>query len=271
MAENIIPIPRVSVCLPTYNRGRFIAQAIDSVLKQSFTDWELIIVDDGSTDNTEFVIAPFLSDPRITYLKNEVNRHISFTRNRALDKARGEYIAVLDSDDYWTNLDKIAKQVKFLDEHRDYLVVGTRAEAVNPENKLLKQFSLPLSDREIRDNILGKNPIIHSTVLYRRAAVLAIGKYNLELNGIEDYDLWLRLGTVGKLANLADMAVAYRIHPNNIVQTDRLRLMRTNLSLIRKNWDKYPGYFRAYWRRKLRLSAYLIFQSIFHFLPKKVG
>lgn len=255
MAENITN-PKISINIATYNRADFIREAIESVLAQTFTDWELVIVDDGSTDKTAEIIAPFLSDPRLHYFKNETNRQISFTRNRARANSRGKYLAILDSDDAWSDHDKLAKQYAFLTTHPACLAVGTQATAVNPAGQLLKKISVPCSDWAIRQVILAKNPLIHSSVLYRREVVTEAGGYNLELNGIEDYDLWLRLGARGELANLPDDCVHYRVHPGNISLTDRARLMQTNITLVKARRSDYPHYRRAVLRRHLRYGAY---------------
>ncbi len=105
----------VSIIMPTYNCGRFIAESIRSVLAQTFTNWELIIVDDCSTDNTEDVVTYF-DDPRIHYLRNEQNKGAALTRNKALREAKGRYIAFLDSDDLWSP-DKLERQIAFMEQN----------------------------------------------------------------------------------------------------------------------------------------------------------
>jgi glycosyltransferase involved in cell wall biosynthesis len=253
--------PKVSVNIATYNRGFFLKQAIDSVLAQTWTDWELLIVDDASTDNTEAIVRPYLADPHVRYFRNDQNLNISFTRNRALDNSHGEYIAILDSDDYWTDPEKLAKQIAFLDAHPDYLAVGTQAITINDNGTRLGVLDLPLRDASIRGSILAKNPLIHSSVLYRRQPVIETGQYDLSLNAIEDYDLWLRLGRTGKLANLADRTVAYRLHAGNASVRDRLRLLRLNISLIKKNRRAYPSFAWALARRSLRYWLFYLLKS----------
>jgi len=246
----------ISVNIATYNRSLYIKEAIDSVLAQSYKNWELIIVDDGSTDNTNVVIAPYLKDPRIKYFKNETNKNISFTRNRALSLSQGEFIAILDSDDVWNDIDKLAKQITFLQKNPSYSLIGTNAVAIDPAGKPLRDLNVPLSDSEIKRVILSKNVIFHSSVMYRKDTVVDLGAYNLALNGIEDYDLWLRLGAVSRLANLSDRSLLYRIHGGNISLTDRLHLMRINVELVKQSRKSYPHFFRAIIRRQIRLWIY---------------
>jgi glycosyltransferase involved in cell wall biosynthesis len=255
MAEDL-GTPLVSVNIPTYNRGRYIKSAIDSVLAQSLTDWELIIVDDASTDGTDGIVRPYLIDPRIKYLANEQNQNISRSRNRALTESRGKYIAILDSDDLWTDPDKLAKQVAFLELHPDHAAVGTNADLIDPAGRTLGRTENPESDKAIRRLMLRQNPIIHSSVLYRKEAALTAGLYDPELNAIEDYDLWLRLGREAKLANLPDRLIGYRIHPGNTSVIDRLRLLRENINLIRRDRANYPNYLLALARRRIRLAAF---------------
>ena len=258
MDQNLT-LPLVSVNIATYNRGKYITEAIDSVLSQSFKNWELIIVDDGSTDGTENIVSPYLNDPRIKYFKNESNRNISYTRNRALLESKGRFIAILDSDDKWPDPDKLTKQVYFLDKHPDYGLIGTALIVINSQGEKLNEEKKPSTDERIKQQILFKNPITHSSVLYIRELVISLGSYDLNLNGIEDYDLWLRLGQVSKLSNLSDYSTAYRKHDNNISLTNRLKLMAINIDLVKKYQTNYPHYHLALFRRKIR---YLIFKLL---------
>ena len=246
--------PRVSINIITYNRADFIVEAIESVLAQNFTDWELIIVDDGSTDNTEKVIEKYLSDDRIHYFKNAKNLGICASRNRALNESHGEYVAILDSDDLWANPNKLQNQADFLDNHPDYVLVGTGIIVVNQKNQELKRYLNPESDKAIKSQMLAKNPFAHSSVLYRRAVAQSAGGYHPTLSAIEDYDLWLKLGQAGKLHNLPSYDLIYRQHPANASVVDRLRLMKENLNLVKKYRPFYPNFYYAWFRRLARLK-----------------
>lgn len=123
----------VSIIMPSYNTAEFIAESIQSVLAQSYKDWELLIVDDCSTDNTDEVVKPYLSDERIIYLKNEKNSGAAVSRNRALREAKGKWIAFLDSDDLWMP-DKLSKQINFMEEH-GYSFTYTNYVEINTEGK----------------------------------------------------------------------------------------------------------------------------------------
>ena len=123
----------VSIIMPSYNTAEFIAESIKSVLAQSYKDWELLIVDDCSTDNTDEVVKPYLSDERIKYLKNEKNSGAAVSRNRALREAKGKWIAFLDSDDLWTPK-KLSKQINFMEEH-GYSFTYTNYVEIDTEGK----------------------------------------------------------------------------------------------------------------------------------------
>ncbi|MCX6712114.1 MAG: glycosyltransferase family 2 protein [Candidatus Vogelbacteria bacterium] len=257
MDQNI-KTPKISINIATYNRGQYIAEAVNSVLAQTFSDWELLIVDDASTDNTEMVIAPYLKDQRIKYFKNEKNINVCRTRNIALEKSVGKYIAVLDSDDFWPDTQKLEKQVAFLEANQDYGVVGTAVIVVNKTGKEIKRFQHPLSDKKIKSQLLVKNPFSHSSTIFPRSLILDIGGYDNDLNGIEDYPLWLKLGLNWKFANLPDYSLKYRVHGLNISLIGRKRLMRINLKLIRSSKHDYPHYYWAITRRLTRYWLYCL-------------
>jgi glycosyltransferase involved in cell wall biosynthesis len=248
--------------MATYNRGRYLPIAIDSILAQDFSDWELIIVDDGSTDNTREVLLPYLEDKRIKYFKNEKNSGICVTRNKALENSIGEYIAVLDSDDVWLAKDKLSQQVDFLDFNYEYALVGTGVVVIDEEGQEIKRYLNPEGNLAIRNSLLAKNSLAHSSVMYRREIAISLGSYPLNLNGIEDYDLWLRLGQKYKLHNLPLYDLGYRKHSGNISLTDRIRLMEANLTLIKKYQQYYPNFYWAWLRRTSRLLVVKILRLL---------
>ncbi|PIT88174.1 MAG: hypothetical protein COU29_04145 [Candidatus Magasanikbacteria bacterium CG10_big_fil_rev_8_21_14_0_10_36_32] len=248
---------KVSINLITYNRADFIVQAMDSILLQTFSDWELIIIDDASTDNTkELVDSYLLKDSRIKYVKQENRCGISRSRNAALKLSVGKYIAVLDSDDVWSDSNKLKKQVEFLDNNSDYCLVGCGVEVINKQGDRLKKYCNPGEDEEIRKTILIKNPFAHSSVAYRKQTIDQLIGYDESLKIGEDYDLWLRMGKVGKMANLNNIFIFYRKHTANISVLDRNIALQNNFDIISKYKEDYPNYFLAYWKRKIRKIIY---------------
>ncbi len=244
--------PKVSVIMPAYNRERFIAESIRSVLAQSFEDYELIIIDDGSTDKTTEKASGFGHDPRIRIIKNEKNLGIAATRNRALSLARAPYIAPLDSDDVWLDREKLRKQVEFLDENPDYAMLGGGIMHIDIDSKPLKKVLFPIYDSLIRNIILQYNPFAQSTLLYRKSAALEAQGYSTEYKICDDYDLWLKIGNKHKFTNIPQVLSGYRIHGENITKKKRLTVAREILEIVRKNSQKYPrpmlGIAKAYLR-----------------------
>lgn len=248
--------PLVSINVATYNRGNFIAEMIESILAQTYTNWELIIVDDASTDDTKAIVDLYLKDQRLKYYRNEINLNVCQTRNIALEKSVGKYIAILDSDDLWSNQNKLDQQVSFLEKNPDYGVIGTGVIVIDKNGSEMKRYEHPLSDQAIRSQLLIKNTFAHSSTLILGQALRDIGGYNPSLNGIEDYDIWLKIGLKYKFANLPGHFLKYRVHGSNISLVGRKRLMKINLDLIKQHQASYPNYGYALARRLIRYWAY---------------
>jgi glycosyltransferase involved in cell wall biosynthesis len=247
------PIPHVSVITVTYNREAFIREALDSVLSQSFADWELIVIDDASTDDTRSVVEGYMKrDARIRYYRNDENLGIAKTRNRGLELARGAYIAPLDSDDIWLDQNKLAKQVEFLDVNKDYSMLGGGIMHIDADSKPIKKVLYPVYDSLIRKIILQFNPFPQSTLLYRTEAALSCGGYSDAFKICDDYDLWLKMGLKAKFTNIPQVLAGYRVHGGNITKTKRLTTAKEILEIVWTYRKKYPrawvGLSKAYVR-----------------------
>lgn len=252
---------KISIHMCTYNRAHFIQQAINSVLKQTYTNWELLILDDASTDNTESIILPYLKDSRIRYIKNEKNLGITKNRNKALSLSTGEYIAVLDSDDVWVDKEKLSKQISFLNQNEDYALVGTNMEIIDSENKKITDKKYETENTDIKNNLLIKNQFCHSSVLYRTKIVKDMDGYDESLMSWEDYDLWLRLGKKYKLANLDIISTSYRIHPNQSNSRKMFKALKCLQEIINNHRNSYTNYRIAIFvnfLRKIRTLAIYI-------------
>ena len=232
--------PAVSVIITTYNRAYLVGKAIQSVLSQTYKDFEIIVVNDGSTDNTEEVIKSF-SDGEVRYIRHEKNLGGFAAFITGLKIAKGEYIAILDDDDFWMDGDKLKRQVEFLDTYLEYVLVGTNIVATNEEGIELFHSIYPEKDNEIRNRLLVRNCFAHSSVMYRKQAAMKLGGYA----GASDDELWLRLGTVGKLANIPICGVGYLFVPKGNILESALE----ELKLICKYRHNYPNYWKAVWFR----------------------
>ena len=244
----------VSVILPAYNCEKFIGQAIRSVLDQTFREFELIIVNDGSTDKTEFVILAF-DDPRIVYIRNQQNQGLISSLNRAINIAQGKYIARMDADDI-CNPERLAKQKELLDKHEDITLVASTIDLIdeNGENAGVWQLDRKtVSPEQIRKRMVYENCIAHPTVMIR-TAVLKEFKYTPGQVNIEDYDLWLRLLSRGhKISKINEPLLLYRIHGSSI----------TNLYLKKENF-----FFKHFSMKRKFLAKQIASGSISGFVVK---
>jgi glycosyltransferase involved in cell wall biosynthesis len=248
--------PVVSIVMPTHNRADYIGAAIASVLEQTYADWELVIVDDGSTDDTREVVAQFLPrDPRIRYVQEEENRGIALSRNNGVARSRGRYIAMLDSDDAWGSPDKLALQVAALDADPQLDIVGTWLEYIDEKGERTgARLSHPTDDASIRAIQIHRNCFAQSSVMFRKDAFERAGGYDPHFVVADDHDLWLRMGRSRRFATLPRYDLLYRKHAGNITQTRRVKAARESLEVLRRHRAYYPGFLFGYVKGVLRLS-----------------
>lgn len=247
-------MPKVSVIICSYNRASLLPRAIDSVLSQDFKDFELIIIDDASTDETEALISSYVAkDSRIRYYKNDFNIGIVNSRNQAVNLAKAEYIAMLDSDDWWLKNDKLSKQVKFLDEHLSVGLVGTMALCYNADDNFIKEQLFESKSEKIKSKILYKNQFNQSSVMFRKTAYTIVGGYNKDLVVAEGLEFFLKIGIKYELANIAEPLTAYFVNPNGLSKLKRKQWVRTIRDLANKYKMNYPGYLKAVFRTNYNL------------------
>jgi len=195
-------MPTISVVMPVYNDERFVGAAIESILAQNFQDFEFIVVNDGSTDDTGDVLGKFI-DPRLIII-NQTNHGIVRALNVAISMAKGEYIARMDSDDV-SRRDRFRKQVEFLDSKPEYGLVGSPCEIVHEDGTHMAHFSVPQRDEAIRRSMIWRNPFVHSSIMVRKSVLDIVGGYKKTYDSIgHDYDLWWRILSVTKGANLGE-------------------------------------------------------------------
>lgn len=248
-------MPNVSILLPTYNGAPYIREAIESVLNQSYQDWELIVTDDASTDNTGEVVKEYVGrDARISYERNEKNLRLPGNLNKGLSLAKGVYIARIDEDDVWSDVDKLQKQVAFLDAHPEHVLIGTGFRMVDEQGAHVRDVIPFADDAQLRKNILSYNPFGHSTVVFRKAPVMELGGYDADIRYGEDYDLWLRLGQKGKLANVPEVCMRYLVRDGMSKKWSKWKQVKFHAGLLLKYGSRYPGSLKAV----ARLGAYVI-------------
>ena len=208
--------PTISVVMPVYNSAKYLSSSIESILNQTFSNFELIIIDDSSTDSTSQIIKKYIKlDKRIITVKNKTNLGICNSLNTGLRLAKGKYIARMDGDD-WSYPERLAKQVAVMKLHPKVVICGGAIEVCDGNLRVKNQRHYPTSDKKIREKILKLNPFAHPAVMYRKEAVIKTGGYNEKLTIVEDYDLYFRLGNLGKFANLNDTLLKLRLRDNSI-------------------------------------------------------
>jgi glycosyltransferase involved in cell wall biosynthesis len=225
MGESTAP-PLVSVVMPVYNGERFLAEAVESILGQTLTSFELIAIDDGSTDGSRRILERF-RDPRVRVLENERNLGGARSANRAITEARSVYVARMDQDDV-SLPHRLERQVEFLAHHPEIAVVGTWAEIVDEEGRVLGHRRFATRSGDVRRALLRFCALVHSSVMFRRAPVVAAGGYGTGALGrsCRDYELWLRLSETVRIANIPEVLVKYRVHPEQMSAERVLALIR---------------------------------------------
>jgi glycosyltransferase involved in cell wall biosynthesis len=220
-------MPFVSVLMPTYNQQKYLRTAVESILTQTYSDFELLIIDDGSTDSTPAILSEYaIKDRRVRVISRE-NKGLCASLNELLAMAQGQLIARMDSDDISLR-GRFASQVKFLQEHPEVVCVGGHIQLINEAGRMYGRILYPIEDGEIQRAALVARPsIAHPCFMMRRESVLAVGGYDATQFPAEDLDLILRLGEIGKLANLDEVILKYRGHLKSISRQLRLRQERT--------------------------------------------
>ncbi len=208
--------PAVSVLIPVYNGGKFFRAAVESVLAQTFRDFECLILDDGSTDESGKIADELARrDPRVRVIHRE-NRGLVATLNELADAARGELLARMDADDLCLPT-RFEQQVAFFEQHPEAVCAGCGYWMIDEADRTIAHIRVPTDDATIQQNLLrGHSPISHPTAMIRASALRRLGGYRKAFYPAEDYDLWLRLGELGALANLGEPLIRYRVHSGSI-------------------------------------------------------
>jgi glycosyltransferase involved in cell wall biosynthesis len=204
--------PLISVVMPAYNAKHYVAEAVQSILDQTFRDFEFVIIDDGSTDRTPAILERYAARDHRIRLISRPNKGLVATLNEGLGLARGELIARMDADDVALP-ERFALQVAFLRAHPEVVCLGGAVRVIDAAGRILLDDRRPLDDATLQEMALtGHTPLIHPAVMMRRDDVMAVGGYDEAMKQSEDLDLWLRLGERGALASLPDFILKYRIH-----------------------------------------------------------
>ena len=240
--------PLVSVLMPVYNAERYVAQAVESILVQSFVDFEFIIIDDGSTDASLKILEAYATNDKRIRLTSHQNKGLVLTLNEMLAQAKGEFLARMDADDIALP-ERFAQQVEFLQRKPDVVCVGGAHELIDEKGRiLLTRLAMPEHNHNIQQLALaGHTTICHPCAMIRRASLIKVGGYNEAMLPAEDLDLWLKLGEVGALANLKYTVLKYRLHVNSISEQNRTQQRNKAREACEQAWRRrgIEGHFEA--------------------------
>ncbi len=262
-------MPLVSVVMSVYNGGAFVGDAIESILRQTLSDFELIVVDDASTDDSSAVLAGF-RDSRLRVLKNGRNMGLARSLNRAITSALGAYIARQDADDL-SLPNRLELEAEFLRRHSEVGLVGSPAIVINEAGADTGVWGVPCADIDIKWTLLFCNPFVHTSVMFRRTAVESAGAYSEDSRCAytEDYDLWLRLAVTSELANLQAPLVQWRDRTGSVSsrnqQEQRKQIQLLSGSSVQKllepehlnptGWSAFRKLVRASPRERVNLDS----------------
>lgn len=211
----------ISVILPVYNGESYLLEAIDSILVQSYSNFELIIINDGSTDKSWEIISKFNSSSKVKAI-NQANIGLAATLNKGIRLSLGQYIARMDQDDI-SLPDRLFKQIEFLKSNSNCNVVGTWAQIIEQDSLSQRTIKHPTSDHEIKTYLLFDSPFVHPSTLIRKDALIKAGLYSEDrsLQPPEDYELWTRMAHMGQMSNISEILLYYREIPSSMSRTPK--------------------------------------------------
>lgn len=229
-------MPKVSILMPVYNAEKYLIEAVDSILNQTFKDWELIIINDGSTDRSRELLSQ-IADNRVIIVDNETNLGLIDTLNKGINLSKGEYIARMDADDISTP-ERIEKQVQFMDSHPHHIMCGTNALVIDNSGKVIGKIRNLTDNQFLQINLLFSNPFIHPSMMIR-SDILKNNSYDKQYKHIEDYELWCRIALLGEVANLQDDLLLYRWHDSNISVINAETQIRSKKEINKRQLERF--------------------------------
>ncbi len=231
-------MPQIAVIMSVYNGQQFIAPAVESVLAQTFSDFEFVVVDDGSSDATLETLRRYARQDDRIRLCECPHAGLTPALNHGLSLSRAPLIARMDADDI-SLPDRLAVQYRYMQTHERCVLLGGAYELIDVRGRLLIKLCPPVDDASLQRHCLeGRCPIIHSAAMYRRDAAMRIGGYDPRYAVAQDLDLWLRLGEVGELASLPDVLVKYRMHAQSLSETRQHEQMVETRSACESAWSR---------------------------------
>jgi glycosyltransferase involved in cell wall biosynthesis len=245
-----MPDPKLSVLMPVYNAARYLTEAVESILAQTFRNFEFVIVNDGSTDRSTRILERFAKRDARIHLITRPNTGIVGALNDGLQYCKCDLIARMDADDV-SMPERFERQLAFMDAHPQVACLGTRVLGIDPYGGVLFTSDHALTHEQIDAGLLRGSgwSIVHPAAMMRKNAVLAVGGYRKEFQWAEDLDLFLRLAETAKLANLPDVLLQYRQHPDSVNRTKQNEQVRVITAVVHE----------AHKRRSLSIDSHWTF------------
>jgi len=232
-AQNTSPL--VSIVLPVYNAAAYLRESVDSVLRQDYRNFELLIINDGSSDESRAIIEEYAKrDSRIIAYHQE-NIGLVKTLNRGIELSNGSYVARIDGDDPWLDK-KLSRQMHVLVSNPDTILIGGGFEIIDEDGYYLETISVPTTHEDILRTLSLRNAFGHAGVVFKRDAALKAGGYRDNFGPTEDYDLWIRLSQMGTVANLARPVYRYRVNRGGISQQNSERQANETKAHTERIW-----------------------------------
>jgi glycosyltransferase involved in cell wall biosynthesis len=225
--------------LPAYNAEKHIADAIESILGQTYTNFELILLNDGSTDATLNIIYHYLNtDSRIRLVNSEINNGLIYQLNLGVEKARGNIIARMDSDDV-ADLRRLETQLRFLMKNPNFLVVGSNVNCINIKGEIMGSNDIESSNDNIFWNSFFKCPVSHPTTMFYKSILNQVGGYRSNYFPAEDFDLWTRILRIGEIGILPDKLLYYRVHEDSTSRKQKESQLIKSQQILVEHWDEF--------------------------------
>lgn len=245
--------------MSVYNDQATIGTAIQSILDQTYTNFEFIIINDGSSDQSLSIINRFRDrESRIQVITQE-NSGLTVALNTAIAQAKGTYIARIDADDI-SDVTRLEKQVKFLEENSDILVCGSMGYLIDMEGTIIGKKILPISPEQVYQKLLFNNQCIHSSLMIRASAIDTYGPYDPSFRTSQDYELLLRLASYGKVANINEALVLWRVRSGSISWSSK----RQEIDAIRARWKAIRSYHYPF----LKGFFHILIRSVWLMIPQ---
>jgi glycosyltransferase involved in cell wall biosynthesis len=231
--------PTVSIVMPVYRSDIYLEEAIESIIKQTFNDFELLLIVDKPTFETRQIIKKYLQrDNRISAYYHETRLGLIDSLNYGCRIAKGKYIARMDSDDICLSK-RLEKQIKFLEQHPDIGIVGSFIESINDKGHILNKIQVPSNPKAVRFGLIYYDCIVHPSIVIRKNILNQLNCYSKNAFYVEDYDLWIRASTITDIANIPEVLLKYRIHESNTSISNLSLQEESTIVLIQRNINNF--------------------------------